>query len=191
MTALIIDACLLLLVVATAVGAVWLRNLFAATILLSMYSLLMALTWTDMQSMDVAFTEAAVGAGISTVLLIAALLHTGSKEKPGGREARWAGLATVTATGAFLIWGTLDMPAVGDPQAPIHVDRVARRYIDDVQRETHVPNMVTALLADYRGYDTMFETGVIFTAGAAMIMLLRRPARATPGPAPAGAEARP
>ncbi len=76
-------------------------------------------------------------------------------------------------TGAFLIYGTLDMPEWGDPNSPAS-RHVSPRYIEKTEIETATPNMVTSVLADYRGYDTLGETTVIFTAGASCIMLLRR-----------------
>jgi multicomponent Na+:H+ antiporter subunit B len=76
-------------------------------------------------------------------------------------------------TGAILLYGTMDFPAWGDPQAPAAV-QVSSYYIENAVRETHVPNIVTAVLGDYRGYDTMFETVVIYCAGLAVISVLRR-----------------
>ena len=77
MAVLLIDAILLLLVVLTAVAVVEVRDLFSATILLGVYSLLMALIWLNMDAVDVSFTEAAVGAGISTILLIGTIIRVG------------------------------------------------------------------------------------------------------------------
>jgi len=51
------------------------------------------------------------------------------------------------------------------------------RYLNEALKETGVPNVVTAVLASYRGYDTLGETTVIFTAGAGVIALLRRARR--------------
>lgn len=168
---------LLMICLATALAIVRIRNLFAATILLGIYSLVMAMTWTSMQALDVAFTEAAVGAGISTILMIGALVHTGSKEKvhEGERSSpHWPSLITVAVTGALLIYGTFDMPRLGDPEAPVHKGVAAYYKSEASQHRTHAPNTVTAVLASYRGFDTMFETAVIFVAGAGMILLLRR-----------------
>ncbi|HBP17790.1 MAG TPA: cation:proton antiporter [Planctomycetes bacterium] len=171
---LLIEAALLLLALITAVAVVRLKNLFAATIVLAIYSLVMAMSWTIMQALDVAFTEAAVGAGISTILLLGALVHVGSKEAPDER-LNLAPLLAVVLTGALLIYGTLDMAPLGDPNAPVH-QRVSAYYAGEASHHrTHAPNVVTAVLASYRGFDTMFETAVIFTAGAGMILLLRRP----------------
>ena len=60
-----------------------------------------------------------------------------------------------------------------NPQAPIHV-HVVPRYLNEMKKEVDVPNVVTAVLASYRGYDTLGETTVVFTAGAGVIALLRR-----------------
>ena len=76
-------------------------------------------------------------------------------------------------TGAILLYGTMDFPAWGDPQSPASTHRSAY-YIENAVAETHVPNLVTAVLGDYRGYDTMFETVVIYCAGLAVIAVLRR-----------------
>lgn len=82
-------------------------------------------------------------------------------------------LIAVSLTGAILIYGTADMPDWGDPgsAASLHV---SPRYIEKSVEETSVPNIVTSVLADYRGYDTLGETTVIFTAGIACILLIRR-----------------
>ncbi|VEN75454.1 conserved hypothetical protein [Candidatus Desulfarcum epimagneticum] len=77
------------------------------------------------------------------------------------------------ATGAVLVYGTLDMPGWGDPNSPASV-HVSPRYIEKAVEETATPNIVTAVLGDYRGYDTMGETAVIFSAGVACVFLLKR-----------------
>lgn len=82
-------------------------------------------------------------------------------------------LLSTLITGAILIYGTMDFPAWGDPQAPASV-HLSTHFIENAVKETHVPNLVTAVLGDYRGYDTMFETVVIYCAGLAVIAVLRR-----------------
>lgn len=79
----------------------------------------------------------------------------------------------IAVTLALLLYTTVDMPDWGDPHSPASV-HVSPRYIEESLEETAIPNMVTALLADYRGYDTLFEETVIFTAGISVILLLRR-----------------
>ena len=80
------------------------------------------------------------------------------------------------ATGAVLIYGTMDMPRYGDPNAPIH-SHVAPYYLTRTGPDTGLPNVVTAVLASYRGYDTLGEVAVIFTAGVGVMVLLGASAR--------------
>lgn len=148
------------------------RNLFGVIVLGGLYSFLMATVLVAMDAVDVAMTEASVGAGISTVLLLGALYLCKSEEaKPVQKP--WLPLAVSLAVGAMLVYGTLGLPEFSNPQAPIHV-HVVPRYLNEMKAEVDVPNVVTAVLASYRGYDTLGETTVVFTAGAGVIALLRR-----------------
>ena len=83
-------------------------------------------------------------------------------------------LIAMIITGALLVYGVKDFPNWADPNQPASL-HVSPRYIEHALDETAVPNLVTAVLADYRGFDTMFETAVIFTAGMVVMMILRRP----------------
>ena len=83
-------------------------------------------------------------------------------------------LISTLFVGALLIYGTRDFPSWGDPNAPAS-RHVSPTYIERTVVETHIPNAVTSVLGDYRGYDTMFETVVIFCAGIVVISVLRRP----------------
>ena len=77
----ILDLLILLLVVICAVAAITIKDLLGASIIFGVYSFLMCLLWAEMGAVDVAFTEATVGAGISTVLFISAILHTSRRSK--------------------------------------------------------------------------------------------------------------
>lgn len=148
------------------------RNLFTVIVLGGIYSFLTATVLVAMDAVDVAMTEASVGAGISTVLLLGAL-HLCRSEEAKPMHKPWLALAVSVTTGGMVVYGTLGLPEFSDPSAPIHT-HVVPRYLNDVMRETGVPNVVTAVLASYRGYDTLGETTVVFTAGAGVIALLRR-----------------
>jgi len=148
------------------------RNLFSVVVLAGVYSFLMATALVALDAVDVAMTEASVGAGISTVLLLGALYLCGGEEtKPLTRPL--LPLAAAAIVGALIVYGTLGLPAFSDPSAPIHV-HVVPEYLRGAIEEAGVPNVVTAVLASYRGYDTLGETTVVFTAGAGVIALLRR-----------------
>ena len=160
------------MLVITAIAAVRLRDLFAVVMLFSLYSLLTACIFMVLDAVDVAFTEAAVGAGISTLLMLGTLSLTSRTEK-APTHSRILPLIVVIITGAALIYGTLDMPKFGDPNAPVH-QHVVPRYIEVMPDEIDVPNIVTAILASYRGYDTLGEVVVVFTAGLGVLTLLGR-----------------
>jgi len=178
----LLDLVLLAFLATTALAMVRTTNLFAAVMLAGIFSLLSAGLFTIMDAVDVAFTEAAVGAGISTVLMLATLALVGSKVKTP--QIRITGitakvpvrrpvfpLVVVLVTGGILIYGTLDMPAYGNPDNPIHL-HVAPRYLEDSEHEIGLPNVVTSVLASYRGYDTFGEATVVFTAAVGVMILL-------------------
>jgi multicomponent Na+:H+ antiporter subunit B len=157
---------------ATALAIARVRNLFAVVVLGGLYSFLMAMVLVVLDAVDVAMTEASVGAGISTVLLLGTLYLTRSEEAiPTHRPL--LPLLVALVTGGLLVYGTLGLPAFGDAGSVIH-RHVVPRYLEQGPGETGVPNIVTAVLASYRGYDTLGETTVIFTAGVGVILLLRR-----------------
>ncbi len=153
-----------------ALAIVRLRNLFAVVMLSGIYSLLSAGIFVQLDAVDVAFTEAAVGAGITTILMLGTLALTTDTERVPVKP-QWLPLVVVVATGAALIYGTLDLPLIGDPNAPANL-HVAPRYIEQSGQEVGVPNIVTSVLASYRGYDTLGEVTVIFTAGIGVILLM-------------------
>lgn len=171
----LVDIALMTLLVIVAIAIIRLRDLFEVVVLSGIFSLLSACIFTTLDAVDVAFTEAAVGAGISTVLFLTTLSLTSRREASQYRHSR-AGIVVCLVTGGALVYGTLDMPHFGDPEAPVH-QHVAPRYIGESPREIGVPNMVTSVLASYRGYDTLGETAVIFTAGLTVLLLLRRSGR--------------
>jgi multicomponent Na+:H+ antiporter subunit B len=148
------------------------RNLFAATMLTGIYSLICASLFVCLDAVDVAFTEAAVGAGVATILFLGTLSLTGFEEKTAVKVSI-PGLCIVLITGGLLIYGLQDIPAFGDPNAPVQT-YLAGKYISDSATEIGVPNLVTSVLASYRGYDTFGETTVIFTAGIGVLILLGR-----------------
>ena len=154
----------------TALSVVRTRSLFAIVALSGVFSLLSALLFITWDAVDVAFTEAAVGAGISTVLMLGTLALTSRTEKTSHRSNLFPFIAVVV-TGAAMIYGTLDMPNFGSADTPVQT-HVGPDYLKRIPEDIHVPNAVTAILASYRGYDTLGETAVVFAAGIGVLMLI-------------------
>jgi multicomponent Na+:H+ antiporter subunit B len=163
---------LLALLALTALTVLRMPDLWAVVMLMGIYSFLSACWMLMLDAPDVAFTEASVGAGISTILGLATLALTTTRIKPRPRRSTVLPLAVALATGAVLFYGTLDMPHFEDPGAPIQI-YPDPSYVERTPGEIGVPNVVTAVLAGFRGYDTFGETMVIFTAGMGVLLLLR------------------
>ena len=161
---------LLTLLVLTAMSMVRTGNLFIATMLAGIFSLLLALNFFLLDAADVALTEAAVGAGISTVLFLGALALTAEREVKTAQNRIWALIAVTVAT-FVVLYATFDMPHFGDANAPSQ-GHVAPWYLENTATDIDIPNVVTAVLGSYRGYDTLGEVFVVFTAAIGVLFLL-------------------
>lgn len=167
----LINVILLGLLFVVAIAIARMRSLFAIVMLSGIYSLISATWFVALDAVDVAFTEAAVGAGISTALLLGAMLLTSRTAKPEKKASSIVPLLAVIATGCMLVYATIDLPAFGDPESPANT-YVGTDYIQRTPGDIGVPNIVTAVLASYRGFDTLGEVGVVFSAALAVILLL-------------------
>lgn len=83
--------------------------------------------------------------------------------------------------GLLMIYGASGLPYRGDPDAPMNREKstvnsqgTAHYYIQNAKKDSHTDNMVTVILADYRGFDTLGEETVIFAAGLICFLLLRK-----------------
>ena len=175
MTVFVTNLLLLLFLVFLLVLVIRTRRLFAVVVLAGAYSLVSSAMFVYLDAVDVAFTEAAVGAGISTVLFLATMAYLPSREKVLPSSGRFgntmtAGIICLVA-GALLVAAAIELPAVGDPNAPAQL-HVAPRYLEESYSFLHIPNVVTTVLASYRGFDTLGETIVVFTAGLGVLVLL-------------------
>lgn len=168
----IVAGVLVVILIATALAVARLRALYQATMLMALFSLVTASLLILLDAPDVAFTEAAVGVGISTVLLLGVLALTRSSEHITPRRRRLPAAIVVVLTGGLLAYASLDLPGFGSANAPVQQHPVTEVYLQQSQSDTGVPNTVTAVLASYRGLDTLGELVVVFTAGVAVATLL-------------------
>ena len=163
---------ILSLMALTTLGIIKLRNLFSVVILSTIYSFLMATLLLIFDAVDVALTEAAVGAGISTVLMLTVLYYTRvNEEKPKFKSV--LPLIICLTIGGLLIYGTYGLPPFGASDTPIHT-HVSVQYLERSISETGVPNVVTSVLASSRGFDTLGEVIVVFTAAIGVLSILKR-----------------
>ena len=165
---------LLVLLIVTAAGAILVKDLISAVLILGSYSILLALVWAWLGAVDVAFVEAVVGSGLATVFFLLTLFRTALKDTrircPAPPLIAVLGLPLL---GLLLLYAAEDFPTFRDPesQASVHV---SPDYLRNSLEDTETPNVVTAVLMDYRAFDTLIETAVIFTAGVACVLLLGR-----------------
>lgn len=165
---------LLILLLATAAGAMVVKDLISAVLILGSYSFFLALIWAWLGAVDVAFVEAVVGAGLATVFFLLTLFTSAPKDTRIRRSAPpLSAFVGLPVLGLLLLYAAEDLPKFADPQSPASV-HISPTYLIDSLKETDTPNVVTAVLMDYRAFDTMIETVVIFTAGLACALLLRR-----------------
>ena len=171
-----LDLLIFTILILTAVLALRVRDLLGAVAILAAYSLFVALLFAGMGAVDVAFVEVVLGAGVTGLLFIATILVAGRRSEPESAQGRRRGWYVAPLIGAFvllMLFASTDLPDRGDPAAPAHV-HVAPDYLERSLADTRTPNVVTAVLADYRSHDTFGETLVIFTAALAALLILGR-----------------
>ncbi len=171
MSTILLDIGFMAMLVVVAFAIVRLRSLFAIVMLQGVYSLVSAAWFVSLDAVDVAFTEAAVGAGISTVLMLAAMLLADRESRVVPMSRQIGPLLIVVFAGLAMFYAIGDMPAYGDAHSPAN-SYVGHDYLERTAEEIHIPNVVTAVLASYRGYDTFGEAVVIFSAGLGVLLLL-------------------
>ena len=188
-----LDVLIFLALIVAALLALKVRDLLTAVALLAAYSLFAALLFAGMNAVDVAFVEAVLGAGITGVLFIVAVLATTRRaEDDESNRRRWGVLPILVAFVGLMLFASTGLPDRGDPESPAQLG-VSRAYIEGSLEDTETPNVVTAVLADYRSMDTFGETLVIVTAALAALLVIatgRRdpdaevPGEHEPGPEP-------
>jgi multicomponent Na+:H+ antiporter subunit B len=170
-----LEAGLLGLVLVCGLTTALLKDVLSAIIAFAAYSLGIAMLWVTLRAPDVALTEAAIGAGVMSLLLLLTIARTVRPSHEAFTES--IRLRTAGVVGAFvLVLGTTipSLPAIGSPSAPVIDYRVTEYYLANTYAQTGVKNAVTAVLAAYRGFDTLGEATVVFAAGIAVLVVLRR-----------------
>jgi multicomponent Na+:H+ antiporter subunit B len=170
-----LEAGLLAFVFACALATALLRDVLAAIIAFGAYSLGIAVIWVFLQAPDVGLTEAAVGAGVMTVLFLLTIAKTVRPADDRTLEridVRALGITVVFV--AVLSTTLVALPPVGAADSAVATDDVTRYYLDNAYAEVEVKNAVTAVLAAYRGFDTLGEAVVVYAAGVGSLLVLRQ-----------------
>jgi len=169
-----LEVATLVFVLGTALTAALLRDVLGAIIAFAAYSLGVSILWVFLQAPDVALTEAAVGAGVMTILFLLTIVRTVRPPADDLLESvGWRGVAAGGALSTLLLVTVPSLPAIGS-DSPVTTGEVTRYYLENAYDDTHVENAVTAVLAAYRGFDTLGEAVVVFAAGVAVLVVLRQ-----------------
>ncbi|MFB6268300.1 MAG: DUF4040 domain-containing protein [Halobacterium sp.] len=164
---------LLVFVLGAALVTAVLRDVLGAIIAFATYSLGIAVIWVVLQAPDVGLTEAAVGAGVTTVLFLLTIAKT---VRPSGERVferlDVPALAVSVLLVAVLMTTLGDLPPIGDPSNVVLTSEVTNYYLEHAYKETEVKNAVTAVLAAYRGFDTLGEAVVVYSAGVGLLVVL-------------------
>lgn len=165
-----LDIALWLIILASALVVCTSQSLVKSVVFLSLLSLSSALLYLNLQAPDVAFTEAAIGAAISTIFILTAIQKIGWQKIL--RAKNRAAALTIACAITFAMFAIApDMPAFGGAGTPA-LHGSSAHYIQKSYGETEVPNMVTSVLASYRGFDTLGEVNVILAATVAVFLIL-------------------
>ena len=148
------------------------RFLIEVIVLSSVYSALLTAIFVSLDALDVAMTEAAVGVGVTTTLFLATLKLVGNNAD-SFKKVSYISLFISLGVAFLLVIGIAGLPLFGEADTPIH-QHLSSYFLENTLNETGVINTVTAILASYRGFDTMGEVVVIFTAGVGVLCLLKR-----------------
>ena len=173
-----VEAALFVFVVATALATALIRDVLAAIVVFAAYSLGMAIFYAFLLAPDVAMTEAAIGAGVTTLLMVLTLAKTVREDR--GIAFERPNIPALVVMGALLVvllTTIAEFPAVGDATRDAMAwwnPAVTQHYIENAYDQTGVTNAVTAVLAGYRGFDTFGEAVVVFAAGVAILIVLNR-----------------
>ena len=170
-----LELALLVLVLGAAVATAALRSVLSSVVAFGAYSLGIAIIWVFLRAPDVGLTEAAVGAGIMTVLFLLTIVKTEHPDVERTFERIDVRAAGVAVALVLVLSTTLfALPAVGDANSAVADDDVTEYYLENAYEETQVNNAVTAVLAAYRGFDTMGEAAVVYSAGVGLLVVLDR-----------------
>lgn len=178
---------MLFILVITAVAVAFTKRNLTAIIIYTTFSLIMSILWIVIKAPDLAITEAAVGAGITSILMYVVLRNIkeidffeGNPKKENAKTVKNKGNLLYKVTSILLSVGIIAillvtvsyLPTQGSADVPA-VNEVFTRYVQDSVEETGALNTVASVILDYRAFDTFGEASMLFTATIAVVALIR------------------
>ncbi len=149
------------------------KNLVESIIIMSVFSLFIGICYLFMDAPDVAMTETALGACLSTCVLLNLVKIVGEDiGKTRKSKTIFASILCSVFVGC-LSWAALDLPMFGAEDSPLQ-SHLTKYYVENTRTDIAIPSIVAAILASYRGYDTLGETAVILIAGLAVLVIVSR-----------------
>lgn len=149
------------------------KNIIDLIIIMSVFSIFISICYLFMDAPDVAMTETALGACLSTCVLLNVAKITG--EETGKTSKNKYILSTILCL-IFVVcfaWAGQDLPTFGSAETPLQT-HLTKYYIENTHKEIGIPSLVAAILGSYRGFDTLGETTVILIAGLAVLVIITR-----------------
>ena len=174
-------ALLILLTVIAAIITVVTPNLLYSVISLGAVGFLLAIAFLFLAAPDIAIVQIGVEV-VSLVILIRATLGRETQMVKASRTVVGVAFAVafVAVIGVFIIQVFTEFPVFGEPVMERFSDAPSAMYLAQGLQETGAPNIVTAVLLDFRAWDTLGEATVLFCAALGAVAILRRKARNTP-----------
>lgn len=173
---------LLISIIIAALATAFSKRLLSSVIIFTSFSLIMSILWVIIKSPDLAITEAAVGAGITSILFFIVLknveeINIIDRENLLKSRIKFdiqKSLVVLFSIGflVFLLITVSFLPTQGSPTSP-QLNEVVERYIELGTKETGATNIVAAMILDYRAFDTFGEAVMLFTATMAVVLLLK------------------
>ena len=173
----------MLLAILSSLLIIYHKKILDGVILSALFSVVLVLNYVFLDAPDVALTEAAVG-GCLTGIFVFIVIKIAKNYDTTDNSSRisYIGLLVTIPLGLLLCYAiTIDFVPFGDGSAVVH-SRAAQYYIENTYTEIGIPNIVSAVLASYRGFDTLGETLVVFIAGIGVLVLLRDKDTLSPKP---------
>lgn len=167
--ALLLIAAIILII--TCIKLIMSKNLLESVAIMSVFSLFIGICYLFMDAPDVAMTETALGACLSTCVLLNLVRIFGEEITTTKRPRTALACALCLIFIATLTWASLDLPLFGQEDSPMQT-HLTKYYIENTKHDIAIPSIVAAILASYRGFDTLGETTVILIAGLAVLTIL-------------------